>query len=160
VAAVFAGLLAVVYVVAVIVLNLLVSARLSEKSEARLTSQLAVVRSDPSQITRPVSGPGAAPRPDDLDSDSAPVYLWAVNADGTVTAHTPGAPSLPASLVRGGTARDGLVVTAGLSPRDAQFKLKLVRQGTGWLVAGQSLAGDAPRSSRARSSWPPCFWVR
>jgi signal transduction histidine kinase len=142
VAAVFAGLLAVVYVVAAIVLNLLVSTRLSEKSEARLTSQLAAVRSDPSQITRPASGP-AAGRPNDLDSDSAPVYLWAVNADGTVTAHTPGAPSLPASLIRGGTARDGLVVTAGLGPQDAPFKLKLARKGTGWLVAGQSPAGDA-----------------
>jgi len=77
VAAVAAGLLAVVYVIAVIVLNLLVSAHLSEKSEARLISQLAAVRSDQSLITRPASGPGAAREPDDLDSDSAPVYLWA-----------------------------------------------------------------------------------
>jgi signal transduction histidine kinase len=143
VAAVAAGLLAVVYVIAVIVLNLLVSARLSEKSEARLTSQLAAVRSDPSLVTRPASGPGAAREAGDLDSDSAPVYLWVANADGTVTAHTPGAPSLPASLIRDGTARDGLVVTAGLGPRNAQFKLKMARGSTGWLVAGQSVAGDA-----------------
>jgi signal transduction histidine kinase len=143
VAAVAAGLLAVVYVIAVIVLNLLVSAHLSEKSEARLTSQLAAVLGDPSLITRPPSGPGAAREPNDLDSDSAPVYLWAANADGTVTAHTPGAPSLPASLIGGGTARDGLVVTAGLGPRNAQFKLKMVREDTGWLVAGQSTASDA-----------------
>jgi len=148
VAVVAAGLLAVVYVIAVIVLNLLVSAHLSEKSEARLISQLAAVRSDQSLITRPASGPGAAREPDDLDSDSAPVYLWAANADGTVTAHTPGAPSLPASLIRDGnvfdgTGRDGLVVTAGLGPRNAQFKLKMAREGTGWLVAGQSTAGDA-----------------
>ena len=143
VAAVAAGLLAVVYVIAVIVLNLLVSAHLSEKSEARLTSQLVAARSDPSLITRPASGPGAAREPDDLDSDSAPVYLWVATADGTVTAHTPGAPSLPASLIRDGTARDGLVVTAGLGPRNAQFKLKMARKGTGWLVAGQSTVGDA-----------------
>lgn len=143
VAAVAAGLLAVVYVIAVIVLNLLVNAHLSEKSEARLTSQLVASRSDPALITRPASGAGAAREPDDLDADSAPVYLWAANADGTVTAHTPGAPSLPASLIRDGTARDGLAVTAGLGPRNAQFKLKMAREGTGWLVAGQSMANDA-----------------
>jgi len=143
VAAVAAGLLAVFYVIAVIVLNLLISAHLSEKSEARLTSQLAAVRSDPSLITRPASGPGAAREADDLDADSAPVYLWEANADGTVTARTPGAPSLPASLIRDGAARDGLVVTAGLGPRNTQFKMKMTREGTGWLVAGQSMAGDA-----------------
>jgi two-component system, OmpR family, sensor histidine kinase CiaH len=138
VAAAAAGLLAVVYVVAVVVLNLVVGAHLNDKSEARLTSQLAAARGDPSLITRPISGPGAAREPDDMDSDSAPVYLWAANADGTVTAHSPGAPSLPASL-----ARDGLAVTAGLGPQDAQYRLKTARTGTGWLVAGQSLAGDA-----------------
>jgi signal transduction histidine kinase len=143
VAAVAAGLLAVVYVIAVIVLNLLVSAHLSEKSEARLTSQLAAARSDQSLITRPASGPGAAREPDDLDADSAPVYLWLANAGGTATARTPGAPALPASLIRDGAARDGLIVTAGLGPRNAQFKLKMAREGTGWLVAGQSMAGDA-----------------
>lgn len=152
VAAAAAGLLAVVYVIAVIVLNLLVSAHLSEKSEARLTSQLAAARSDPSLITRPASGPGAAREAGDLDSDSAPVYRWAVNADGTVTAHSPGAPSLPASLFRAGPARDGQVVTAGLGPRNAQFKLKMVREGTGWLVAGQSLADDAHTSNLLRDA--------
>jgi signal transduction histidine kinase len=143
VAAGAAGLLAVVYVVAVIVLNLLVSVHLSVKSEARLTSQLAAARSDPSLITRLASGPGAPHEAGDMDSDSAPVYLWAANADGTVTAQSPGAPSLPASLIRDGTARDGLVVTAGLGPRNAQFKLEMAREGTGWLVAGQNMAGDA-----------------
>jgi two-component system, OmpR family, sensor histidine kinase CiaH len=152
VAAVAAGLLAMVYVLAVVVLNLLVSAHLSEKTEARLTSQLAAARSDPAEITRPASGPGAAREPGDLDADSAPVYLWAANATGTVTAHTPGAPSLPASLIGGGAARDGLVVTAGLGPRNAQFKLKMTRAGTGWLIAGQSTAGDTHTSNLLRDA--------
>jgi signal transduction histidine kinase len=156
VAAVAAGLLAVVYVLAVIVLNLLVSAHLSEKTEARLTSQLAAARSDPAQITRPAADPGAARESGDLDADSAPVYLWAANATGTVTAHTSDAPSLPASLIGGGTGRstgrDGLVVTAGLGPRNAQFKLKMTREGTGWLIAGQSMAGDAHTSNLLRDA--------
>ncbi|HEX7162019.1 MAG TPA: HAMP domain-containing sensor histidine kinase [Trebonia sp.] len=147
-----AGLLAIVYVIAVIVLNLLVSAHLSDKSEARLTSQLAAVLSDPSLITQPASGPGAAREADDLDSDSAPVYLWVANADGTVTAHTPGASSLPAPLIRDGTARDGLAVTAGLGSRNAQFKLKMTRKGTGWLIAGQSMAGDAHTRNLLRNA--------
>jgi signal transduction histidine kinase len=152
VAAVAAGLLAVVYVIAAIVLNLLVSAHLGDKSEARLTSQLAAAQSDSSLIAQPASGRGVTREPNDLDSDSAPVYLWAANGDGTVTAHTPGAPSLPASLIRDGTARDGLVVTAGLGPRNAQFKLKMTRDGTGWLVAGQSLADDAHTSNLLRDA--------
>jgi signal transduction histidine kinase len=151
VAAVAAGLLALVYVAAVIVLNLLVGVHLSDKSQARLTSQLTAARLDPSQVTRPTSGPGAARDPYDMDGDSTPVYLWAASAAGTVTAHSPGAPSLPAGLFRDATShsagrvpgRDGPTLTAALGPLNQQFRLKLARQGSGWLVAGQSLAGDA-----------------
>jgi signal transduction histidine kinase len=135
--------LAVVYVAAVIVLNLLVGAHLTGQSEARLADRLSDVRRDPSQLTQPASGPGGHRDPDDLDADGAPVDLWAANASGMVTGHSPGAPSLPASIFRNGTARDGLTLTAGLGPRDAQFRLKLARDGSGWLIAGQSVAGDA-----------------
>ena len=38
--------------------------------------------------------------------------------------------------------RDGLAVTAGLGTAGS-FRLKMARDGGGWLVAGQSLAGDA-----------------
>ena len=118
VAAAATGLLAVVYVAAVILLNLLVGAHLSGKSEARLTGQLAAARADPSQVTQSASGPGRRParEPYDMDGDSAPVYLWAASAGGTVTAHSPDAPSLPASLFRDGTARDGLALTAAPRP--------------------------------------------
>ena len=144
VAAVATAVLAVAYVAAVIVLNLLVGAHLTDQSEARLADRLSDVRRDPSQLTQAASGSGSRQDPDDdADDDSAPVYLWAVNAAGTVTAHSPGAPSLPTSLVRTGTARDSQVLTAGLGPRDAQFLLTTARNGSGWLVAGQSLAGDA-----------------
>jgi len=143
VAAVATAVLALAYVAAVVVLNLLVGAHLAGQSEIRLADRLSDVRHDPSQLTQSAGAPVGHREPNDLDADSAPVYLWLVNASGTVTAHSPGAPSLPASPFRGGTARDGLALTAGLGPQDAQFRLKLARAGRGWLVAGQSVAGDA-----------------
>jgi signal transduction histidine kinase len=152
VATVATAVLAVVYVAAVIVLNLLMGAHLTGQGEARLTDRLSDARRDPSQVTRPASGPGAARQPDDLDADTAPVYLWAANAAGTITAHSPGAPSLPASLFRHGTARDGLVATVRLGPRDARYRLELTRTATGWLVAGQSLAGDAHTQGLLRNA--------
>jgi signal transduction histidine kinase len=158
VAAVATAVLAVAYVTAVIVLNLLVAAHLTGQTEARLADRLTDVRRDPSQLTQPPSDPGARSDPDDdLDDDSAPVYLWAANASGTVTAHSPGAPSLPASLFRstllaGEWGRDGLALTLGLGPRDAQFLLKIARNDSGWLVAGQSLAGDAHTQNLLRNA--------
>jgi signal transduction histidine kinase len=158
VAAVATAVLAVAYVAAVIVLNLVVGAHLTGQTEARLADRLTDVRRDPSQLARPPSDPGARSDPDDdLDDDSAPVYLWAANASGTVTAHTPGAPSLPASLFRstpltGDGGRDGLALTLGLGPRDAQFLLKMASDGSGWLVAGQSLAGDAHTQNLLRNT--------
>ncbi len=143
VAAAATAAVAVVYVVAVIVLNLLVDAHLTDKGQAKLDGRLSVARHDPSQVTQPASGPGAAQQRDDLDGDAAPAYLWAVTADGTVTAHSPGAPALPASLFRGDAPRDRLTLTASLGPRNVPFRLEMAGDGSGWLVAGQSLAGDA-----------------
>jgi signal transduction histidine kinase len=147
-----AAVLAVVYVAAVIVLNLLVSAHLTAQSEARLATRLLAARRDLSQLTRPSGGPGAAGEPGDLDADTAPVYLWAANARGTVTAHTPGAESLPVALFRDGAAHDGLVLTVGLGSRDALYRLKMTRNGAGWLVAGQDLAGDAHTGNLLRNA--------
>ena len=152
VAAVATALLAVAYVAVVIVLSLLVGAHLTGHSEARLAGRLSEARRDPSQLTRPASGPGAARELDDLDADSAPVYLWAANAAGTVTSNSPGAPSLPGSLFRNGTARDGLAVTVSLGPRDARYRLELTRTATGWLVAGQNLAGDVHTQNLLRNA--------
>ncbi len=83
----------------------------------------------------------------DIDADSAPVFLWSADARGNVTAHSPGAPALPAApltatlpTVEG--RRAGLAYTTGL-PSVGPFRLKLARAGGGWLIAGQSVAGDA-----------------
>ena len=56
-----------------------------------------------------------------------------------MAASTPGAPALPPAPAAG--ARDGQVLTVTLGKSGA-FRLKLARYGTGWLVAGWSLAGD------------------
>jgi signal transduction histidine kinase len=143
VAAVAPAVLAVGWAGGVIVLNLVVSAHLTAQGEARLDIRLAAAQRDPSQVTWPDSGSGADREGIDMDSDSAVTYLWAANARGTVTAHTPGAPSLPAALFRGGTARDGQVRTVGLGPGGEQFRLKMAWNDTGWLVAGRSQASDA-----------------
>src|SRR5262249_53401187 len=102
-------------------------------------------KSDPAQVTRSAGSPSDAP--DDPDTDAAPVYLWAVNEGGTVTAHSPGAPPLPVGPFRNGAARDGLSFPAVIGPRGAQYQMKMTRDGSGWLVAGQDVAGDAhPRN--------------
>ena len=55
------------------------------------------------------------------------------------TAHTVGAPVLPASQTA--QLRNGQAMTAVLGPSGA-FRLKAVRSGANWLVVGVSLAGD------------------
>jgi signal transduction histidine kinase len=130
---------AVVYVIGVIVLNLLVSSHLTEQANDRLAGRLAVALRDPAMLSQPMARPGA---PTDVDADSAPVFLWLVDAAGVVTAHSPGAPGLPGGLLAAHRPRGGLAFTAGLGDTGA-FRLKLARDGGGWLIAGQSRAGDA-----------------
>ena len=89
------AVIAVVYLIAVIVLNVLVSAHLNEQSDARLAAQLTAAARDPSLVGEQVVSAGSSRVPD-YDADAAPIFLWAVTATGTVTAHSPGAPELPA----------------------------------------------------------------
>ena len=147
VAAVATAVIAVVYVVGVTVLNLVVSAHLAEQSDDRLAARLTLARHHPARLSQPVTRAGAGARvtpgaDDDVDADGAPVFLWSLNAAGAVTARSPGAPPLAASLATGPQPHDGLAVTTGLGTAGA-FRLRLARDGSGWLIAGQSLAGDA-----------------
>ena len=146
VAAAATAVIAVVYIVCVVVLNLVVSAHLTEQSGDRLAARLTHARHDPAMLSRPVTGAGtvAGRDPDDdddVDADAPPVFLWSLNARGAVTAHSPGAPPLPTPIA-GHRPRDGLAVTADLGTAGS-FRLTMARDGGGWLVAGQSLAGDA-----------------
>jgi len=68
--------------------------------------------------------------------------LWQVTAAGSVTAHSPGAPALPAGLPRAFAPPGGRAMTVTLGSA-GRFRLDTAQFGGGWLVAGQSLAGAA-----------------
>jgi signal transduction histidine kinase len=146
VAAVATAAIAGVYITGVIVLNLLVSQHLTEQNDGRLASRLTVARHDPAALSQRVARPGPAGSPSeagtDFDADGAPVFLWSANARGTVTGHSPRAPALPPALLAGHAPREGSAVTANLGAV-GPFRLKMTSYGGGWLIAGQSLAGDA-----------------
>jgi len=144
VAAVATAVIAVIYVICVIGLNLVVSGHLTEQSDDRLAARLIVARHDPALLSQRVTREGSSPAvdEDDADADAAPIFLWSLNAAGSVTAHSPGAPALPAGLLAAHAPRGGLAVTENLAAM-GPFRLKLARDGGSWLIAGQSLAGDA-----------------
>jgi signal transduction histidine kinase len=137
------AVVAVAYVIAVIVLNVVVSSHLTEQTDDRLASRLSGAVHDPALLGQPVAraGPPRVSDDIDLDADGVPVFLWSIGAAGLVVAHSPGAPPLPANLLAAHAPRDGLAVTASLGAV-GPFRLKMTRDGGGWLIAGQTLAGD------------------
>ncbi|MGH3177871.1 MAG: histidine kinase dimerization/phospho-acceptor domain-containing protein, partial [Streptosporangiaceae bacterium] len=140
VAATATGIVAVVYVLSVIVLNLVISARLTEQNDNRLADRLAAAGHDPDVFSQRT--PRTFRSAGDGDTDSVPVFFWLLDARQAVVAHSPGAPALPARPLGGQQPRDGLPVTV-TAGRSDPFRLKMTRDGTGWLVAGQSLTGIA-----------------
>jgi signal transduction histidine kinase len=134
------AVIAVVYVIAVIVLNMLVAAHLSDQTDAHLAARLAAAAKDPSLLGQPLV-PALSGGVPDYDADSAPVFLWLVTPAGKVTAHSPGALALPAGLLAAHPPRDMLAFTATLGGTDV-FRLESARDGSNWLIAGQSRAGD------------------
>ncbi len=146
VAAIATAAIAAVYMIGAVAFNLVLARHMTSQSDARLGIRLAAVQSDPAALSQPVVQPHTSPRVDlgDIDADSAPVFLWQASARGSVTGHSPNAPALPAALlatpVRAG--HGGYAFTASLSAL-GPFRLRLTRDGAGWLVAGQSVAGDA-----------------
>jgi signal transduction histidine kinase len=135
------AVIAVVYVIAVIVLNMLVAVHLNEQCNARLAARLTAAAHNPVLVGQPVVSAGSGQVPD-YDADTAPVFLWAATAAGTVTAHSPGAPELPAGLIAAHAPHDSVGFTANLGPTDV-FRLTLARNGSGWLIAGENQTGDS-----------------
>jgi hypothetical protein len=140
VAATATGIIALVYVVGVIVLNLVVSARLAQQNDNRLADRLAAAGHDPDVLSQPAARAFRAAG--DGDAGSAPVFFWLLDARQAATAQSPGAPALPGRPLSGVQPRDGLAVTVNAG-RAGPFRLEMTRDGSGWLVAGQSLAGVA-----------------
>jgi signal transduction histidine kinase len=138
------AVIAVIYIVGVIVLNAVVSTRLGEQNDDHLTGRLAAARTNPGLLSQRVTHPDDPTAGADLDNDDdgAPAFLWALTAGGSVSAHSPGAPALPAGLPRVFASPGGLATTVTLGSA-GRFRLAAARYGGGWLVAGQSLAGDA-----------------
>jgi signal transduction histidine kinase len=139
------AVIAVVYIIGVLVLNVLFASHQTEQSDDHLAARLTAAAHDPSMLSEREAGAGDGPAAvdnDDVDADTAPVFLWSVNAVGTVTAQSPGAPALPAGLLAAHPPHNGLAFTASLGSTGV-FRLRLARDGSGWLIAGQSRSGDA-----------------
>ena len=144
VAAVATAAIAAVYLIGAVVFNLALARHMTGQTDARLATRLAAARSDPDAVGQPVTAPSRSPRLDlgDIDADSAPVFLWSADVKGKVTGHSPAAPALPAALLAAAAPREGYAFTASLASL-GPFRLKLTRDSGGWLIAGQSVAGDA-----------------
>jgi len=142
VAAAATAIVAVVYVVGVIVFNVLFASHQTDQSDYYLATRLTAAAADPAILSQSVAVAGSSEATYDVDADSAPVFLWRLSATGTVLAHSPGAPGLPVGLLAAHPPQNGLAFTADLRDSDV-FRLKLARDGRGWLIAGQSRAGDA-----------------
>jgi signal transduction histidine kinase len=144
VAAVATAVIAGVYIVGVIVLNLVVSRHLTEQNDDRLAGRLTVARQDPAMLSQRVVRDGTTPNEagSDIDADSAPVFLWSANARGAITGHSPGAPALPPALLAAHAPHNGLAFSTDVGAV-GPFRLKMTAYHGGWLIAGQSQAGDA-----------------
>ncbi len=136
------AVIAVAYVIGVIVFNVAFASHQTTQSDDYLGTRLSAAAGNPAVVSQSAVVAGSSAGSDDVDADSAPVFLWLVTPAGTVTAHSPGAPALPSGLLAANPPHDRLAFTADLGRADA-FRLELARDGSSWLVAGQSRAGDA-----------------
>ena len=126
VAAVAALIVMVFYVIAVIILNLIVTNHLVGTTDNRLADRL----NDPRQQTLRLPGSGTGEG--DTDLDDAPVFLWSISSSGTVTPLTSTAPPLPHRHWGPDP------VTLGVGGSTLRFKTLRVHDAV--LVAGQSTA--------------------
>jgi signal transduction histidine kinase len=132
--------LAVVYIVAAVVVYLVAAGRLTSQADHRLADRLSAARHDPTLIgSRPADGTSHGTLDGDSDPASEPVFLWSAGSGGAVTAHSQGAPALPASIRAQPGA--GTAFTAALGPAGS-YRLQTARTASGLLVAGVSRAGD------------------
>jgi signal transduction histidine kinase len=129
------------YALCAVGLSMFVAHRLLSQADARIAPVLAEaprlhLGSSGAPSTAPQAGPqSAAPAQNDAgngDLDDAPVFLWRVASGGSVRPLTVGAPALPRRRWDGAP----VTVSVGASP----FRLDSRRVGSGWLVAGQSVA--------------------
>ncbi|MDA8047771.1 MAG: HAMP domain-containing sensor histidine kinase [Actinomycetota bacterium] len=126
VAAATAAIVAVLFSIASATFDVVDGQHRVQQVDARLRGQLALMALNP-------AGPSAAEQAES-DVDSAPVFLWRVGASGApvpLQAETP-------HLAAGTWSPSSHPTTATLN--HSTFRFVGMRAGTGWLVAGQSLA--------------------
>jgi signal transduction histidine kinase len=128
VAAVATAVVMVCYFTAVIALNLLVVHRLTAQADTRLSQRLV----EAGRPTLQISGTPQTPTDRDHDIDEAPTFIWSVSMSGTSSARTAGSPALPDRAWETGA------VTVDV--KGTPFRFQAVKSGTGWLIAGESLA--------------------
>jgi signal transduction histidine kinase len=134
VAAVATLVVIALYVIGAIVLNVIVTNRLTNEIDARLLDRLAHL-----DVALPSAPPASGERAMPLegnDIDDAPSFFWKVHRDGTVTPLTAGAPALPNR--QWSTAP--LTAQVGATP----FRFVTRQVGSDLVVAGQS-AAEIPR---------------
>ena len=142
VAAVATAAIAAIYVIGAVVFNLVLARHMTGQNDARLATRLIVAQHDPDALSQPaVPGAPGGPHLGDIDADAAPVFLWSADRTGKVTTRSPGAPELPAGLLAAHAPRDGLAFTSDLHAV-GPFRMKMAAEGSGWLIAGQSVASD------------------
>jgi len=118
------AIVAAVAVVLALVVNTTIVDRLNRDIDVRLRATLAATAS--ASGGGPVVAGGGA-----QDDDDAPVFVWHVGSDRSITALTVGAPTLPSvAWAPGITAR---------SIDGRTFRFAAAESGGGWLVAGESV---------------------
>jgi len=144
VAAAATVLLAVVYVAAAIVLNLLVTNRLTSQVDASLAGDLASLTAHrPEKAHGASSATGHGPTAhggaddDDSDLDGEPIVTWIVDAPGRGSPARPGVPALPA----GSWSDSEAPTTAAFA--GTVFRLQAAPFEGHWIVVGQSTTADS-----------------
>ena len=109
-----------------LVVNATIVRRLDRDMDSRLAAVVGAAATAPPGSA--VAGGGGVSG----DVDDAPVFVWKVGSDGSITDLTVGAPALPPGPWESGT------TTRSTEGRD--FRFTAVRTTGGWLVAGESAA--------------------
>ncbi|HAM02743.1 MAG TPA: hypothetical protein DCQ30_11050 [Acidimicrobiaceae bacterium] len=138
VAATATAVVALVYLLAVAIFDVIVVNHLYEQADSRLHARVVEATRNPEGLPTVPSGSNRiAVEPATAgDLDDAPVFLWVVGPTARTTAASPGAPALPARS----WAKSGGETTATL--RHSAFRLSSARFHGGWVVAGVSLANE------------------
>lgn len=119
------------YVLVGLIFNYTLIDHLTSQVDARLSQRLVIAVKGGGQQEGSISGT-AAKSSGDLDNDDAPIFVWRVASSGTNTPITAGVPKLPS--------KKWAVGDSSLKIARSTFELQAVSFGSGWLVAGESLA--------------------